>query len=235
MVHELPCCGLSEIERPLDPGWIDWTPELPRTLSWLRWRTSWHASHGPYYRAEKTIAHYRASLQRERADPVTAPLQRIKGLPTEVCTGTARTKEQSQRRAFNLIPKMVSNDRPTCKDRHAAELIMARRNDLHSKTEYIAADFLRLDTFPLQSCGGPYIAGIWIGPRTRVVCGGGDEPHGGNPVGDHCVCQSDEAGWRVGFDRSGQAGRYGFGRGEHAGKDQRYSTCGERDNERPDV
>src|SRR5437879_7779347 len=163
MVHELPCCGLSEIERPLDPGWIDWTPELPRTLSWLRWRTSWHASHGPYYRAEKTIAHYRASLQRERADPVTAPLQRIKGLPTEVCTGTARTKEQSQRRAFNLIPKMVSNDRPTCKDRHAAELIMARRNDLHSKTEYIAADFLRLDTFPLQSCGGPYIFGHMVG------------------------------------------------------------------------
>ena len=161
MVHELPCCGLSEIERPLDPGWIDWTPELPRTLSWLRWRTSWHASHGPYYRAEKTIAHYRASLQRERADPVTAPLQRIKGLPTEVCTGTARTKEQSQRRAFNLIPKMVSNDRPTCKDRHAAELIMARRNDLHSKTEYIAADFLRLDTFPLQSCGGPYIVRLF--------------------------------------------------------------------------
>ena len=29
-------------------------------------------------------------------------------LPTEVCTGTAKTKEQSQRRAFNLIPIMVS-------------------------------------------------------------------------------------------------------------------------------
>jgi hypothetical protein len=28
----------------------------------------------------------------------------------------------------NLIPIMVSNDRPTCKDRHAAELIMARRD-----------------------------------------------------------------------------------------------------------
>jgi hypothetical protein len=48
-------------------------------------------------------------------------------LPTEVCTGTATTKEQSQRRALNLIPIMVYDDRPTCKDRHAAELIMARR------------------------------------------------------------------------------------------------------------
>jgi hypothetical protein len=47
---------------------------------------------------------------------------------TEVCTGTAKTKEQPQRRAFNLIPIMVYNDRPTCKDRHAAELIMARRD-----------------------------------------------------------------------------------------------------------
>jgi hypothetical protein len=35
---------------------------------------------------------------------------------------------------------MVFNDRPTYKDRHAAELIMARRDDLHPKAEYIAAD-----------------------------------------------------------------------------------------------
>jgi hypothetical protein len=49
-------------------------------------------------------------------------------LPTEVCTGTATTKEQSQRCAFNLVPRMVFNDRPTYKDRHAAELIMARRD-----------------------------------------------------------------------------------------------------------
>ncbi len=35
---------------------------------------------------------------------------------------------------------MVYNDRPTYKDRHAAQLIMARRDDLHSKAEYIAAD-----------------------------------------------------------------------------------------------
>ena len=39
---------------------------------------------------------------------------------------------------------MVLNDRPTCKDRHAAELILARSTRLHPKAEYIAAD-LSLD------------------------------------------------------------------------------------------
>jgi transposase len=46
-------------------GWIDWTPERRRTWWWLPWRTSWHASHGAYYRAEKTIDHNRASQQLE--------------------------------------------------------------------------------------------------------------------------------------------------------------------------
>ena len=49
--------------------------------------------------------------------------------------------------AGNLIPIMVFNDRPTCKDRHAAELIMARRDVLHSKAEYIAADLSIAQTF----------------------------------------------------------------------------------------
>jgi transposase len=61
MVHELPSCGSSEIERPSALGWIDSTPELPRTSSWLPWRTSWHASHGPSYRADKTTDHHRSS------------------------------------------------------------------------------------------------------------------------------------------------------------------------------
>jgi transposase len=43
------------LERPSDPGWIDWTPEHPRTSSLLPWRTSWHVSHGPCCRAEKNI------------------------------------------------------------------------------------------------------------------------------------------------------------------------------------
>jgi|SRR4051812_5088708 hypothetical protein len=50
---------------------------------------------------------------------------------TEVCKATVRTKEQSQRRVCNLILIMVFNDRPTCKDRHAAELILARSSRLH--------------------------------------------------------------------------------------------------------
>jgi hypothetical protein len=44
---------------------------------------------------------------------------------------------------------MVFNDRPTCKDRHAAELIMARRNYLHLKAEYIAADLSIARSFSL--------------------------------------------------------------------------------------
>ncbi len=37
---------------------------------------------------------------------------------------------------------------------------MARRDDLHPKAEYIAADLSsRFEAFPLQSRGGPYIVG----------------------------------------------------------------------------
>jgi hypothetical protein len=39
--------------------------------------------------------------------------------PTEVCIGAARTKEQSQRRVYSLILRMVFNDRRVYKDRHA--------------------------------------------------------------------------------------------------------------------
>jgi hypothetical protein len=140
MAHEQPYCASSEIERPLGPGWIDWMPELQKTSSWLLWRTSWHASHGLCFRADKITDRHQASQQRELAGPSNGNTSTDLNLPTEVCTGTAKTKEQSQRRAFNLIPIMVFNDRPTCKDRHAAELIMARRDVLHSKAEYIAAD-----------------------------------------------------------------------------------------------
>jgi hypothetical protein len=38
-----------------------------------------------------------------------------------------------------------------------AQLIMARRADLHRKAEYICADLSSRPNFPLQSCGGPYI------------------------------------------------------------------------------
>jgi hypothetical protein len=79
--------------------------------------------------------------------------------PTEVCIRIARTKEQSKRRVCNLIPIMVFNDRPTCKDRHAAELILARSTRLHQKAEYIAADLSSRPNFSLQSRGRPYIIG----------------------------------------------------------------------------
>jgi hypothetical protein len=138
MVHKLPCCGSSEIERPLDPGWIDWMPELPRTLTWLRWRTSWHASHGPTIE-EKTIDHYRASLQRERADPVTAPYQRILSIPHRTLHRNSKDERTVTMACLQPDPEN-GLQRPTCKNRHAAELIMARRDDLHSKAEYIAAD-----------------------------------------------------------------------------------------------
>jgi hypothetical protein len=55
---------------------------------------------------DKITAHYRASQQRESSNASNTSTDL--NLPTEVCTGTAKTKEQSQRRAFNLIPIMVS-------------------------------------------------------------------------------------------------------------------------------
>jgi hypothetical protein len=55
---------------------------------------------------------------------------------------------------------MVSHDRPVYQEKHAAQLIMARRADLQSKAEYICADPVdRHFAFPLQSGGGPYILG----------------------------------------------------------------------------
>jgi hypothetical protein len=61
--------------------------------------------------------------------------------PTEVCTGAARTKEQSQRRVRSLVPRMVSKEQPTdLEGQTRAQLIMARRTSLRSKAEYICAD-----------------------------------------------------------------------------------------------
>jgi hypothetical protein len=61
--------------------------------------------------------------------------------PTEVCRGAARTKEQSQRRVRSLVTRMVSKEQPTdLEGQTRAQLIMARRADLHPKAEYICAD-----------------------------------------------------------------------------------------------
>jgi len=52
----------------------------------------------------------------------------------------ARRTNSSQRCAHNLLPKMVSHDRPVYQGEHAAQLIMARRTSLQLKAEYICAD-----------------------------------------------------------------------------------------------
>src|SRR5258708_40349271 len=56
---------------------------------------------------------------------------------------TAKTKEQSQRSAPTCSRKMVSHDRPVYQERHAAQLIMARRPTLRKQSEYICADLDR--------------------------------------------------------------------------------------------
>ena len=57
----------------------------------------------------------------------TAPRRRRFRVPTKVCTGQLRRTNSSQRRARNLLPKMVIHDRPVYQEEHAAQLIMARR------------------------------------------------------------------------------------------------------------
>ncbi len=58
MARELPSYGSSEVERPSAHGRIDSMPELSGTSSWLPWRTSWHALHGPCIRLENTMDHF---------------------------------------------------------------------------------------------------------------------------------------------------------------------------------
>ena len=93
--------------------------------------------------------------------------------------GVARTKEQSQRRVRSLVLKMVFNDRPTLKDGHArisswpGELVSTQRPYTFAQTCLLA------QTFPLQSCGGPYIS-----RHTSYNCGDGGEvipTEGGGP------------------------------------------------------
>ena len=163
MVHELPCCGSSEIERPSEPGWIDSTPELPRTSSWSPWRTSWHALHGPCCRAARIQTCHRITARNRRLrrksatrSHFTAPRRRLEFTHRSL---HRNSKDERTVTTACLQPDTDNglHDRPTYKDRHAAELIMARRDDLHPKAEYIAADLSLAQTFPLQSCGGPYI------------------------------------------------------------------------------
>jgi hypothetical protein len=69
---------------------------------------------------------------------------------------------------------MVDCDRPTLKDRYARNSSWSGES-ISTKTEYICADLSpRLQTFPLQSCGGPYILGdrsLWP-PLFQRICSG---------------------------------------------------------------
>jgi hypothetical protein len=103
------------------------------------------------YRSEKTTGRQRTRfLHKKRGKDAfglealtrshfTAPRRRSNS-PTEVCTGAARMKEQSQRRVSSLIPTMVFNDRSTYKDRHArnsswpGEIISAQRPNTFAQT-----------------------------------------------------------------------------------------------------
>ena len=89
----------------------------------------------------------------------TALRRRIE-FTTEVCTGVARTKEQSQRRAFNLIPILVFNDRPTCKDRCAAELILARSTRLHQRPNTLPQTCLLARTNPCSHAADHTFTGL---------------------------------------------------------------------------
>ena len=63
------------------------------------------------------------------------------------CTGTAKTKEQSQRRAHNLSKRMVSNDRSVYKEGHArnsswpGELISTQRPHTFAQTCLLVRNF----------------------------------------------------------------------------------------------
>jgi hypothetical protein len=50
--------------------------------------------------------------------------------------------------ALGVGPRMVSNDRPTCKNWHAAELIMARRANFHQRPDTLPQTCLRARSFP---------------------------------------------------------------------------------------
>jgi hypothetical protein len=87
------------------------------------------------------------------------PQPRLTAL-TKVCTRRQRRTNSSQLRACNLLPKMVSHDRPVYQEEHVAQLIMARRRrSPHKGRIHLRRSVDRPFPSPLQSCGGPYICG----------------------------------------------------------------------------
>jgi hypothetical protein len=80
-------------------------------------------------------------------------------LSTEVCTGSARTKEQSQRCIHSLVPTMGFNVRSAYKDGYARNSSWPGDTISTQRPNTFAQTCLLDQTSPLQSRGGPYIVG----------------------------------------------------------------------------
>jgi hypothetical protein len=116
---------------------------MPETLSNIDTSDLWQALHvspaDPGYRGDNfqmiarlkpglSVTHRIRRLRLGSAPRSHFPaLRRRQKVPTEVCTGQQGRKNSSQRRARNLFPQIVFNDRPVYQEEHAAQLIMARR------------------------------------------------------------------------------------------------------------
>jgi hypothetical protein len=76
---------------------------------------------------------------------------------TEVCTGVARTKEQSPTACPQPDPANGLQRPSDFEGQTRAQLILARKTSLQSKAEYICADLSSQPNFSLHPSGGPYI------------------------------------------------------------------------------
>jgi hypothetical protein len=79
--------------------------------------------------------------------------------PTKVCTGQLRRTNSSQRRACNLLPKMVSMTVPFIRKSTQRNSSWPGDSALHPKANTFAQTCRSAFAFPLQPRGGPYICG----------------------------------------------------------------------------
>jgi hypothetical protein len=117
----------------------------------LPWLTSSHASLGLCFPAAMTTD--RQPCNRASTFPALRPLK----FPHR----SLHRSSKDERTVTTACPQPGTENglqRPTdLEGQTRAQLIMARRADLHPKAEYICADLSSRPNFPLQSCGGPYI------------------------------------------------------------------------------
>jgi len=141
------------------------TPELRRTSLSLPWLTSWHVSPGLCFQRQRlqtrrrvTARKRRLRLGSARRSHFPAPRRRLKFPHRRLHRSS---KDERTVTTACLQPGTENGlQRPTdLEGQTRAQLIMARRADLHSKAEYICADLSSRPNYPLQSCGGPYILG----------------------------------------------------------------------------